>query len=168
MQLSRSLRAELQQVPEDSWSIARLERSIAALCKEFGLRLTSPRRIIMQVLFDSSDHPDAVELHRRVTAIEPTISLATVYRTVNLLRDKGVLERHTFGDGRARYEAAPREHHDHLINVETGDVIEFQSQEIERLQEEIARRHGFAIVSHKLEIYVRPLKKQKGRDHSGA
>lgn len=112
----------------------------------------------MQVLSDSSDHPDVVELHRRVTAIEPAISLATVYRTVNLLRDKGVLERHTFGDGRARYETAPREHHDHLIDVETGDVIEFQSQEIERLQEEIARKLGFAIVSHKLEIYVRPLK----------
>jgi Fur family ferric uptake transcriptional regulator len=117
----------------------------------------------MQVLSDSSDHPDVVELHRRVTAIEPTISLATVYRTVNLLRDKGVLERHTFGDGRARYETAPREHHDHLIDVETGDVIEFQSEEIERLQEEIARKHGFSIVSHKLEIYVRPLKRQGSR-----
>ncbi|WP_054308589.1 Fur family transcriptional regulator [Mesorhizobium sp. 1M-11] len=140
-----------------------MEQSITDLCKEFGLRLTGPRRIIMQVLFDSSDHPDVVELHRRVTAIEPTISLATVYRTVNLLREKGVLERHTFGDGRARYETTPREHHDHLINVETGSVIEFQSEEIERLQEEIARKHGFAIVSHKLEIYVRPLKRGRGR-----
>ncbi|MFE0017612.1 Fur family transcriptional regulator [Mesorhizobium sp. NPDC059054] len=140
-----------------------MEQSIADLCKEFGLRLTGPRRIIMQVLFDSSDHPDVVELHRRVTAIEPTISLATVYRTVNLLREKGVLERHTFGDGRARYETTPREHHDHLINVETGSVIEFQSEEIERLQEEIARKHGFAIVSHKLEIYVRPLRRGRSR-----
>lgn len=141
----------------------RLEHSVADLCREFGLRLTGPRRIIMQVLFDSSDHPDVVELHRRVTTIEPTISLATVYRTVNLLREKGVLERHTFGDGRARYETTPREHHDHLINVETGSVIEFQSEEIERLQEEIARKHGFAIVSHKLEIYVRPLKRGRSR-----
>ena len=141
----------------------RLEHSVADLCREFGLRLTGPRRIIMQVLFDSSDHPDVVELHRRVTAIEPTISLATVYRTVNLLREKGVLERHTFGDGRARYETTPREHHDHLINVETGSVIEFQSEEIERLQEEIARKHGFTIVSHKLEIYVRPLKRSRSR-----
>jgi Fur family ferric uptake transcriptional regulator len=143
--------------------MSEMELHIAALCKEFGLRLTGPRRIIMQVLSDSSDHPDVVELHRRVTAIEPTISLATVYRTVNLLRDKGVLERHTFGDGRARYETAPREHHDHLIDVETGDVIEFQSEQIERLQEEIARKHGFAIVSHKLEIYVRPLKRRGSR-----
>ncbi|PLP58871.1 transcriptional repressor [Mesorhizobium loti] len=138
-----------------------LERNIADLCREFGLRLTGPRRIIMQVLSDSSDHPDVVELHRRVTAIEPTISLATVYRTVNLLREKGVLERHTFGDGRARYETTPREHHDHLIDVETGGVIEFHSEEIERLQEEIARKHGFTIVSHRLEIYVRPLKRSR-------
>ncbi|CAM5304618.1 Fur family transcriptional regulator [Mesorhizobium sp. UC22_110] len=138
-----------------------MERNIADICREFGLKLTGPRRIIMQVLFESSDHPDVVELHRRVTAIEPTISLATVYRTVNLLREKGVLERHTFGDGRARYETTPREHHDHLINVETGSVIEFQSEEIERLQEEIARKHGFAIVSHRLEIYVRPLKRSR-------
>lgn len=129
--------------------------------KEAGLRLTGPRRVIMQVLSEASDHPDAVELHRRVTAIEPTISLATVYRTVNLLREKGILERHTFSDGRARYETVPREHHDHLIDVETGDVIEFQSPEIERLQEEIARRHGFKIVSHRLEIYVRARKGRK-------
>jgi Fur family ferric uptake transcriptional regulator len=136
------------------------EKNIIARCKEFGLRVTGPRRVIIRVLSDSSDHPDAVELHRRVTAIEPTISLATVYRTVNLLREKGILERHTFGDGRARYETAPHEHHDHLIDVETGDVVEFQSEEIERLQEEIARKHGFCIVSHKLEIYVRRLKKR--------
>lgn len=137
------------------------EKKIIALCKEFGLRVTGPRRVIIHVLAQSSDHPDAVELHHRVTAIEPTISLATVYRTVNLLREKGVLERHTFGDGRARYETAPHEHHDHLIDVETGDVIEFQSSEIERLQEEIARQHGFAIVSHKLEIYVKRAKRRQ-------
>lgn len=137
------------------------EKKIIALCKEFGLRVTGPRRVIIHVLAQSSDHPDAVELHHRVTAIEPTISLATVYRTVNLLREKGVLERHTFGDGRARYETAPHEHHDHLIDVETGDVIEFQSSEIERLQEEIARQHGFTIVSHKLEIYVKRAKRRQ-------
>lgn len=137
------------------------EKEIIALCKEFGLRVTGPRRVIIHVLAQSSDHPDAVELHHRVTAIEPTISLATVYRTVNLLREKGVLERHTFGDGRARYETAPHEHHDHLIDVETGDVIEFQSSEIERLQEEIARQHGFTIVSHKLEIYVKRAKRRQ-------
>lgn len=136
-------------------------KDIATLCKENGLRLTGPRRVIMQVLSEATDHPDVVELHRRVGKIDPGIAIATVYRTVNLLQDKGVLERHTFADGRARYEPAAQEHHDHLINVETGDVIEFRSDEIERLQEEIARQHGFAIVSHKLEIYVKPLARAK-------
>ena len=112
----------------------------------------------MEVLSDATDHPDAVELHRRVTTIEPGIAIATVYRTLNLLQDKGILERHNFADGRARYEAADQEHHDHFIDVETGDVMEFRSEGIERLQDEIARKHGFEIVSHKLEIYVKPLK----------
>jgi Fur family ferric uptake transcriptional regulator len=134
---------------------------IAALCKERGLRLTLPRKVIMRVLSESDDHPDAVELHRRATRIDPGIAIATVYRTLNLLQEKGILEKHTFGDGRARFESAEQEHHDHLINVETGDVIEFRSDEIERLQEEIARKHGFEIVSHKLEIYVRRKKKKK-------
>ncbi len=134
------------------------KKDIATLCKENGLRLTGPRRVIMKVLSEATDHPDVVELHRRVNAIDRGIALATVYRTVNLLQEKGVLERHTFADGRARYQPAHQEHHDHLIDVETGDVIEFRSDEIERLQEEIARKHGFAIVSHKLEIYVKPLK----------
>ena len=133
-------------------------KDIATLCKEHGLRLTSPRKIIMQVLSESDDHPDAVELHRRSTKIDPGIAIATVYRTLNLLQEKGILERHTFGDGPARFESAAQEHHDHLINIETGDVIEFRSEEIERLQEEIARKHGFEIVSHKLEIYVKSLK----------
>lgn len=137
------------------------KKDIAALCKENGLRLTGPRKIIMQVLSASSDHPDAVELHRRVSEIDPGIAIATVYRTVNLLQEKGVLEKHTFGDGRARFESADQEHHDHLINVETGDVIEFRSDEIERLQEEIARQHGFTIVSHRLEIYVKPIDKKR-------
>lgn len=135
------------------------DKDIATLCRENGLRLTGPRRVIMQVLAASSDHPDVVELHRRVNAIDPGIALATVYRTVSLLQDKGVLERHIFADGRARYETADQEHHDHLIDVETGDVIEFRSDEIEKLQEDIARRHGYAIVSHRLEIYVRKIRK---------
>lgn len=137
----------------------KFSKDIATFCRENGLRLTGPRKIIMQVLSEATDHPDAVELHRRVGRIDPGIAIATVYRTLNLLEEKGVLEKHTFGDGRARFESAGQEHHDHLINVETGDVIEFRSDEIERLQEEIARKHGFSIVSHKLEIYVRPLKK---------
>ncbi|PWW03737.1 Fur family ferric uptake regulator [Hoeflea marina] len=136
---------------------------IARLCKEHGLRLTGARKIIMQVLLKSNDHPDAVELHRRVSKIDSRVAIATVYRTLNMLRDKGVLERHTFADGRARYETTDNEHHDHLINVETGDVVEFRSDEIERLQEEIARAHGFEIVNHRLEIYVRPLEKPQRR-----
>ena len=128
---------------------------IAQVCKEHGLRLTGPRKVIMQVLLRSNDHPDAVELHRRVGKIDPGIAIATVYRTLNMLQEKGVLERHTFADGRARYETTDHEHHDHLIDVDTGDVIEFRSDAIEQLQEEIARAHGFEIVSHKLEIYVR-------------
>mgnify|MGYP001416571466 CR=1 FL=1 len=133
-------------------------KDIAALCKDHGLRLTSPRKIIMQVLSESDDHPDAVELHRRSTKIDPGIAIATVYRTLSLLQEKGILEKHTFGDGPARFESAEHEHHDHLIDIESGNVIEFRSDEIERLQEEIARKHGFEIVSHKLEIYVKPLK----------
>ncbi|MET3792063.1 Fur family transcriptional regulator [Aquamicrobium terrae] len=141
----------------------KFSKDIAALCKEHGLRLTEPRKVIMQVLAESSDHPDAVELHRRVSEISPGVAIATVYRTLALLEEKGVLEKHTFGDGRARFESADQEHHDHLINVETGDVIEFRSDEIERLQEEIARRHGFDIVSHRLEIYVKPSRKTRKR-----
>lgn len=131
---------------------------IETLCAENGLRLTKPRRVILQVLAGMDDHPDAAELHRRVIEIDPGIALATVYRTLRLLEEKGILEKHRFGDGPARFESADHPHHDHLINIETGDVIEFRSDEIERLQEEIARRHGFSIVSHRLEIYVRPKK----------
>jgi Fur family ferric uptake transcriptional regulator len=136
---------------------------IAALCKENGLRLTKPRRIIINVLAQASDHPDAIELHRRASKIDPGIAIATVYRTLSLLQDKGVLEKHNFGGGPARFESADQEHHDHLINVETGEVIEFRSNKIERLQEEIARQYGFAIVSHRLEIYVKPIAKQRPR-----
>jgi Fur family ferric uptake transcriptional regulator len=131
---------------------------IEARCKEHGLRLTRPRRVIIQILAGAADHPDAVELHRRVTRIDPGIAIATVYRTLKLFEEKGVLEKHTFGDGPGRFESARGGHHDHLINIETGDVLEFRSEEIERIQEEIANKLGFAIVSHKLEIYVKPLK----------
>ena len=136
---------------------------IATLCREHGLRLTGPRKVIMEILSHTTDHPDAVELHRRVAEVDSRISIATVYRTLSLLQEKGVLEKHTFGDGRARFESAEQEHHDHLIDVDTGDVIEFRSDEIERLQEEIARRHGFEIVSHRLEIYVRRVKPHRKR-----
>ncbi|MBB6167502.1 Fur family transcriptional regulator [Chelatococcus composti] len=119
--------------------------------------MTGPRRVIAKVLGDATDHPDVVELHRRAAAVDERISLSTVYRTVKLFEDQGIIERHQFGDGRARYERAPKEHHDHLIDMNTGDVIEFHSEEIERLQAEIARRLGYRLVHHRLELYAVPL-----------
>ncbi|KAA0972354.1 transcriptional repressor [Aureimonas fodinaquatilis] len=135
--------------------------SLAERCRQKGLRITGPRRVILRVLDRAKDHPDVEELHRRVSAIEPGINIATVYRTMNILAEHGLIERHSFSDGRARYEAVPEEHHDHFINVETGQVIEFRSDEIERIQQEIAHQYGFDIVSHRLEIYVRPTQKNK-------
>ncbi|MBV0892581.1 transcriptional repressor [Paracoccus sp. Z118] len=131
-------------------------RSLMDRCRELGLRLTRPRQVILRVLGASEDHPDVEELHRRVVAIEPGINIATVYRTMNILAEHGLIERHSFADGRTRYETAPETHHDHFINVETGEVIEFHSEEIERMQQKIAREHGFDIVSHRFEIYVKP------------
>lgn len=133
-----------------------LEDKLAELCKEKGMRLTGPRRTILRVLSESPDHPDAEELHRRVTKVEPGINIATVYRTMNVLTEHGLIERHSFADGRARYEAGGSEHHDHFVNVETDEVIEFRCDEIELLQQRIADAHDFEIVGHKLEIYVRP------------
>ncbi|EQB02689.1 Fur family transcriptional regulator [Sphingobium quisquiliarum P25] len=126
---------------------------VEALCQEKGLRITEQRRVIAQVLSDASDHPDVEELHKRSSAIDPGISIATVYRTVRLFEEAGILERHDFGDGRARYEAAPESHHDHLIDVETGNVIEFVDPELEQLQKQIAERLGFRLVDHRMELY---------------
>lgn len=136
-----------------------MEEKLAALCKEKGMRLTGPRRTILRVLADSPDHPDVEELHRRVIAIEPGINIATVYRTMNVLTEHGLIERHSFADGRARYEAGGGEHHDHFVNVETDEVIEFRCDEIERLQQKMADEHGFEIVGHRLEIYVKRRRK---------
>lgn len=119
--------------------------------------MTGPRRVIARVLGEAEDHPDVVELHRRAAAIDEGISLSTVYRTVKLLETEGILERLEFRGGRSRYEQASREHHDHLINLATGDVIEFRSEEIEALQTEIARRLGYRLVFHRLELYALPL-----------
>jgi Fur family ferric uptake transcriptional regulator len=130
---------------------------IEAQCREKGLRLTGQRRVIAEVLSKAHDHPDVYELHRRVARRDAGISLATVYRTVRRLEAEGILERHEFRDGRARYEAAAGQHHDHLIDLETGKVIEFSSPEIERLQAEIARRLGFKLVGHRLELYATAL-----------
>jgi Fur family ferric uptake transcriptional regulator len=126
---------------------------IEALCADKGLRITEQRRVIARVLSDARDLPDVEALHARASAIDPGISIATVYRTVRLLGGGGSLGRHDFGDGRARYEAAPEAHHDHLIDVETGDVIEFVDHELETLQTRIAERLGYRLVDHRMELY---------------
>jgi len=126
---------------------------IESLCAERGLRITEQRRVIAKVLSESEDHPDVERLHRRATSIDPGISIATVYRTVRLFEEAGILDRHDFGDGRARYEAAPEAHHDHMIDVETGKVIEFVDPELEVLQRQIASRLGFRLVDHRMELY---------------
>lgn len=117
--------------------------------------------MIARVLAEASDHPDVEELHRRAHAVDPRISLSTVYRTIKLFAEKGIIERHDFGHGRGRYEEAPREHHDHLVDVESGEVIEFSNQDIEELQERIAHELGYKLVGHKLELYGVPLMKKK-------
>ncbi|WP_380877128.1 transcriptional repressor [Sphingomonas sp. DBB INV C78] len=126
---------------------------VEALCAEKGLRITEQRRVIARVLSESEDHPDVEALHARASAIDPGISIATVYRTVRLFEEAGILERHDFGDGRARYEAAAETHHDHLIDVETGRVIEFVDPELEELQRKIAAKLGFRLVDHRMELY---------------
>ncbi|HAQ34330.1 MAG: transcriptional repressor [Maricaulis sp.] len=132
---------------------------IEKLCVEKGLRMTDQRRVIARVLSTAEDHPDAEELHRRAAAIDDRISLATVYRTVRLFEEAGIIERHDFRDGRARYEEASEDHHDHLIDLKSGEVIEFVNEEIERLQEAVARKLGYRLVDHRLELYAVPLKK---------
>jgi Fur family ferric uptake transcriptional regulator len=123
------------------------------LCIDKGLKMTEQRRIIARVLSDASDHPDVEMLYRRATSLDPRISIATVYRTVRLLEEASILERHDFGDGRARYEELPEEHHDHLIDVDSGAVIEFQNGDIEELQRKIAETLGYRLVDHRLELY---------------
>ena len=127
------------------------------LCADKGLRMTEPRRVIARVLSSADDHPDAEELHRRANQLDSSISLATVYRTVKLFEDAGIIQAHDFRDGRSRYEEVPEEHHDHLIDVKTGAVVEFHSAEIELLQEEIAKKLGYKLVDHRLELYGVPI-----------
>jgi Fur family transcriptional regulator, ferric uptake regulator len=126
---------------------------IEALCADKGLRITEQRRVIAQILSEAEDHPDVETLHERAAAVDPKISIATVYRTVRLFEEAGILERHEFGDGRSRYEAASDAHHDHLIDVETGSVIEFVDEELETLQKRIAEKLGFRLVDHRMELY---------------
>jgi len=131
--------------------------TILERCKANGLRMTDQRRTIVDVLQNAADHPDVDELFRRAAAVDPKISLATVYRTVKLFKDTGILEKHAFGDGRARYETADRDHHDHLIDVKSGDVVEFVDPEIEALQERIAAKLGYRLIGHRLELFAVPL-----------
>ena len=123
------------------------------LCADKGLRITEQRKVIARVLSDSEDHPDVEQLHERASKIDPGISIATVYRTVRLFEEAGVLDRHDFGDGRSRYEPAPESHHDHLIDVESGKVVEFVDPELEALQKQIAEKLGYRLVDHRMELY---------------
>jgi len=137
--------------------------NIEAQCVAKGMRMTEQRRVIARVLGESADHPDVEELYRRCAEVDRNISISTVYRTVKLFEDAGIIERHDFREGRARYEQIPEAHHDHLINLRTGEVIEFQSEEIERLQAEVARRLGYRLIEHRLELYAVPLDDEKVR-----
>ena len=132
-------------------------KDIESQCVAKGMRMTEQRRVIARVLSNSADHPDVEELSRRCSGIDDRISISTVYRTVKLFEDAGIIERHDFREGRARYEQMRESHHDHLINLRTGEVIEFQSEEIERLQTEIAKKLGYRLVDHRLELYAVPL-----------
>ncbi|WP_041793663.1 Fur family transcriptional regulator [Pararhodospirillum photometricum] len=134
--------------------------SIEKRCLEKGMKMTEQRRVIARVLSEAVDHPDVEEVYRRATEIDPRISIATVYRTVRLFEEAGILERHDFRDGRARYEEVSDEHHDHLIDINSSAVIEFHSDEIERIQREIARRLGYRLIGHRLELYGVPLDDQ--------
>ena len=131
--------------------------AIEDLCTKAGMRMTEQRRVIARVLDAAEDHPDVEELYARASKIDDNISMSTVYRTVKLFEDAGIIERHEFRDGRSRYETISDEHHDHLIDLRNGTVIEFQDKEIERLQEEVARRLGYKLVDHRLELYCVPL-----------
>jgi Fur family ferric uptake transcriptional regulator len=131
--------------------------SLEQQCAARGMRMTDQRRIIAQVIESAEDHPDVEELYRRASSVDPRISLSTVYRTVNLFEEAGLVTKHDFKDGRARFELIPDEHHDHLIDIRTGKVIEFRNEEIEAIQEVIAKRLGYRLVDHRLELYATPL-----------
>ena len=131
---------------------------IQKLCIEKGMKMTEKRRVIARVLSLADDHPDVEEVHRRAVDLDPRISIATVYRTVRLWEEANILERHDFGDGRSRYEEVTEDHHDHLIDMKSGRVVEFQNEEIEELQDKIAKAHGMKLVGHRLELYGIPLK----------
>jgi Fur family ferric uptake transcriptional regulator len=146
-----------QRRPKEDDAPSRIER----LCTEKGLKMTGQRRVIARVLSDATDHPDVEQVYRRAAAIDPHISIATVYRTVRLFEEASILSRHDFGDGRARYEEAPEEHHDHLIDIQSGKVTEFHNERIEDLQRQIAKELGYELVGHRLGLYGTPLRGRK-------
>jgi Fur family transcriptional regulator, ferric uptake regulator len=136
---------------------SRIER----LCHDKGLKMTEQRRVIARVLSDSEDHPDVEQVYRRATEIDPHISIATVYRTVRLFEEANILTKHDFGDGRSRYEEMREDHHDHLIDVQSGRVIEFRNEDIEKLQRAVAEQLGYRLVGHRLELFAVPEDKGK-------
>ena len=138
-------------------ALSRLEQ----LCVEKGLKMTGQRRVIARVLSDSHDHPDVEQVHRRAAEIDPRISIATVYRTVRLFEEAHIVEKHEFGDGRARYEELQRKHHDHLIDLRSGKVVEFANQRIEELQRQVARQLGYELVGHRMELFGVPLRQSR-------
>jgi len=138
--------------------------SLEEACVTKGMRMTEQRRVIARVLEAAEDHPDVEELYHRAVKVDSKISISTVYRTVKLFEDAGIIEKHDFGDGRSRYETIPDEHHDHLIDLKSGTVIEFRNEEIEALQERIARELGYTIVDHRLELYAVPLQGSVKKD----
>ena len=139
--------------------VSRLEQ----LCIDKGLKMTEQRRVVARVLSDAVDHPDVEQVYRRASKIDPHISIATVYRTVRLFEEANILARHDFGDGRARYEEMPSDHHDHLIDVQTGRVIEFRNEEIEKLQRFVASELGYKLIDHRLELFAVPIEPSKRR-----
>jgi Fur family transcriptional regulator, ferric uptake regulator len=132
--------------------------SLEKKCLEKGLKMTEQRKVIARVITSSHDHPDVEEVYKRASKLDKSIGIATVYRTVRLFEENGIVEKHDFGDGRARYEEHSDEHHDHIINVKTREIIEFYDKEIEELQEKIAEKHGYKLIGHKMELYVTPKK----------
>jgi Fur family ferric uptake transcriptional regulator len=144
-----------------------MQSRIEQICTDKGLKMTDQRRIIAQVLSESADHPDVDKVYQRAVELDPRISIATVYRTVRLFEEANILEKHDFGDGRARYEETTSDHHDHLINIKTGEVIEFYNSDIEALKEKIASELGYDLVDHRLELYAMPASADDPADDGG-
>ena len=136
-----------------------MSSNIEKLCLEKGVRLTEQRKLVAKVMSESGDHPDVDELHKRISKLDSRISIATVYRTVKLFEEAGIFSKHDFKGGKARYEQSPKEHHDHLIDINTGEIIEFVNEDIEKLQKKVAEKFGYKLVDHRLELYGSKIKK---------